>query len=163
MRVFLLVLVFCSSLPAFVGCSESPVEPTRVRIDTVFVEGVAPIDTTNLADGEFVMTKADTFFIMKQYFMAFLDAAPNAPKMDSAASAEIQISHLAHLGKLSDEGKIDIVGPFGDDENTRGIAIYNVATLEEAQALADEDPAVKAGRLVVRIRPWWCAKGAKLN
>jgi hypothetical protein len=37
------------------------------------------------------------------------------------------------------------------------------ATLDEAKALAAEDPAVKAGRLVIDVYPWFAAKGLKID
>jgi uncharacterized protein YciI len=44
----------------------------------------------------------------------------------------------------------------------RGICIYDVKSLERAKALAEADPAVKAGRLRVEVHPWMSQKGAKL-
>ena len=71
--------------------------------------------------------------------------------------------HLAHLGRMYEEGYADISGPFGDDGDIRGITIYNVPTLEIADSLANLDPMVKAERLVVEIHPWWAAKGFHLR
>ena len=42
----------------------------------------------------------------------------------------------------------------GDDGDLRGIVILKVNSLEEAQALVNQDPAVKAGRLRVELHPW---------
>lgn len=137
-----------------------------VTTDTVYVNVTPPdplLDTTNLGPNEFLMQEGDTFYIMKQYFMAFLNAVPNRPELDSATTMEIQMAHLGHLDSLARIGKIDVVGPFGDDTESRGIAIYNVATLEEAEELANQDPAVKAGRLLIEVRPWWSAKGTRLR
>ncbi len=36
-------------------------------------------------------------------------------------------------------------------------------TMKEADSLANLDPAVKAGRLVVETVPWWASKGSKLK
>jgi uncharacterized protein YciI len=55
-----------------------------------------------------------------------------------------------------------IAGPFGDDGDWRGIFILDVATVEEAKAQVDRDPAVQAGRFVYEIHPWWSERGAKL-
>ena len=49
------------------------------------------------------------------------------------------------LGKLADEGRLVLAGPFGDAEPWRGLYIFNVATVEEAKDLVETDPAVKAG------------------
>jgi uncharacterized protein len=105
----------------------------------------------SIADGE-----------MKTYYMVFLNKGPKR-NQDSATAAQIQKDHLAHLTKMADEGKMVIAGPFLDDGSTRGICIYDVATLEEAKQLAEADPAVKAGRLTVEVRPWMSKKGATLK
>ena len=99
---------------------------------------------------------------MKTYYMVFLVKGDNRSQ-DSATAAEIQKQHLAHLDKLWNEGKLDIAGPFLDEEDTRGICIYNVKTIEEAKALAESDPAVKSGRLKVIVRAWYSMKGASLK
>ena len=67
------------------------------------------------------------------------------------------------LDKIAKEGVIQISGPFGDDETVRGISIYRCPDLEAAKQLAHGDPAVKAGRLKVRVRPWWAAVGSELR
>ena len=99
---------------------------------------------------------------MKTYYMVFLVKGENRTQ-DSITAAEIQKQHLAYLDKLWKEGKLDIAGPFLDDADTRGICIYNVKTIEEAKALAEADPAVKAGRLKVIVRPWYSMKGASMK
>ena len=75
----------------------------------------------------------------------------------------LQALHLAHLGKMYDLGYADISGPFGDNGDIRGITIYNVATLQMADSLANADPMVKSGRLVIEMHPWWAAKGFSLR
>ena len=51
----------------------------------------------------------------------------------------------------------------GDNGDIRGIVVYNTATQKEADSLANMDPMVKAGRLIVEVHPWWAAKGGKLK
>jgi uncharacterized protein len=67
---------------------------------------------------------------------------------------KIQTAHLEHLGSLYKQGVLLIAGPMGDDGDLRGIVVLKVKSLEEAQALVNEDPAVKAGRLRVELHPW---------
>jgi uncharacterized protein YciI len=71
--------------------------------------------------------------------------------------------HRAHLGRMYKEGFADISGPFEDDQDTRGITIYSVPTLRIADSLANLDPMVKVGRLVIEVRPWWAEKGLQLR
>lgn len=107
-------------------------------------------------------TNADKHGEMKTYYMVFLVKGDKRDQ-DSITAAKIQEGHMAHLTKMGKEGKMDVAGPFMDDEDVRGICIYNVATLEEAKTLAESDPAVKSGRLKVVVRPWYSMKGAALR
>jgi uncharacterized protein YciI len=99
---------------------------------------------------------------MQQYFIAFLKRGPIRSQNEEEA-AQLQVEHLAHLGKMYKLGYADISGPFGDDGDIRGITIYNVPTLKMADSLANSDPMVKAGRLEIEIHPWWAAKGFSLR
>lgn len=99
---------------------------------------------------------------MKTYYMAFLKKGPNRGG-DSTEVQKIQAAHLAHINKMVEDKKLVIAGPFLDDGDIRGIFIFNVETMEEAIALTEADPAVKAGRLIMEIHPWWGAKGSCLE
>jgi len=110
----------------------------------------------------FQMQWGDSTVTMQKYFVVFLKAGPARSQSEEEA-ADIQQKHLDYLSKVYKLGKTSITGPFGDDGDIRGIVIYNTATLEEAKQLAEQDPAVRAGRLVVEVHPWWAAKGSKLK
>jgi uncharacterized protein YciI len=99
---------------------------------------------------------------MKTYYMAFLKKGPNR-NQDSTEVQIIQKAHLEHINKIVEDKKVVIAGPFLDDGDIRGIFIFNVETMEEAIALTEADPAVKAGRLIMEIHPWWGAKGSCLE
>jgi len=100
---------------------------------------------------------------MKQYFFVLLRSGPDRSQSKEQA-AKIQEGHMAHIRATAQSGKLQLAGPF-DDENGdwRGILIYDVATLADARALCDADPAVKAGRLVCDIHGWWAQQGATLK
>ncbi len=106
-------------------------------------------------------TTKDTI-LMQQYFIAFLKRGPIRSQNKTEADS-LQALHLEHLGRMYNEGYADISGPFGDDGDIRGITIYNTPTLEMADSLANMDPMVKAGRLVIEMHPWWAAKGFPLR
>ena len=91
---------------------------------------------------------------MKTYVMAFLKAGPNRLK-DSTARAALQMAHLKNIMRLAAEGKLIVAGPFMDDQPIKGIFIFNVSTIEEAKALTETDPAIKAGSLVMELHPWY--------
>jgi uncharacterized protein YciI len=91
---------------------------------------------------------------MKTYYMVILKTGPNR-NQDSIITARIQATHLANIGKLYDDKKLVLAGPFIDDSPLAGIFIFDVATQEEADKLASADPAVIAGRLIYEIHPWY--------
>lgn len=91
---------------------------------------------------------------MKAYVMAFLKKGPNRPT-DSTERANLQKAHLKNIGRLANEGKLIVAGPFLDDQEIRGIYIFNVSTVDEAKALTETDPAIKAGSLIMELHPWY--------
>lgn len=91
---------------------------------------------------------------MKRYVMAFLKMGPNRDQ-DSAKAAELQCAHLDNINRLAEAKKLVVAGPFLDAGDIRGIYIFNVETVEEAEALTNTDPAIKAGRLVMELHPWY--------
>ena len=111
---------------------------------------------------DYVDEKTQDTIIMQQYFIAFLKRGPNRSQSQEE-TMQLQNAHLAHLGKMYELGYADISGPFGDDGDIRGITIYNVPTLKTADSLANADPMVKSGRLVIEMHPWWAAKGFTLR
>jgi uncharacterized protein YciI len=96
---------------------------------------------------------ADTYG-MKKYVMAFLKKGPNRTE-DSVKAAELQKAHLANINRLAEEGKLVVAGPFLDDGDIRGIYIFDVKTVEEAESLTKTDPAIKVGSLVMELHPWY--------
>ena len=95
---------------------------------------------------------------LERFVFGFLMSGPNRNQSEEVA-AEIQKGHLAYTAELHKQGKLVVAGPFLDDSDWRGVVIYKVATVDEAKKLAAEDPAVKAGRLVLDARPWMTFKG----
>ncbi len=91
---------------------------------------------------------------MRKYVMAFLKVGPNRTA-DKAEAAKLQAAHMANIGRLTEEGKLAIAGPFLDNGEIRGIYIFNVETIEEAKELTATDPAIKAGSLVMELHPWY--------
>lgn len=95
---------------------------------------------------------------MQKYFIVFLKTGPERSQPMEVAQ-DIQKKHLAYLGGLYEKGFITLNGPSGGEGDIRGFSVYTVATMDKARELAEQDPAVKAGRLVVEVHPWWLAKG----
>lgn len=98
---------------------------------------------------------------MTSHTLVLLVLADNPPKLDAAASAELQKQHLAHIQFMASTGKVLVAGPFAnrDDDNLRGMLIFS-CDIDEARAMASDDPAVKAGRLKVVCMKWWTDQDA---
>ena len=141
-----------------VEVKEEPLETVKKSTKTLKEELI----TKGYQVFDYVDEKTKDTTLMQQYFIAFLKSGPNRSQSEEEAS-KLQSAHLAHLGKMYELGYADISGPFGDDGDIRGITIYNVPTLEMADSLANSDPMVKAGRLVIEIPPWWAGKGLPLR
>jgi len=120
------------------------------------------LDAKGFKTFNYVNPKTQDTVLMQQYFMAFLKSGPIRNQNEEEA-AMLQEAHLEHLSKMYQEGYADLIGPFGDDGEIRGITIYNVPTLKMADSLANADPLVEAGRLTVEVRPWWAPKGNSLR
>jgi uncharacterized protein YciI len=99
--------------------------------------------------------KADEFG-MKTYVMAFLKAGPNRDRSPEEAQA-LQRAHLANINRLAAEGKLVVAGPFADEGPVRGIYIFDVATVAEAEALTRTDPAIQVGSLTMELHPWYAS------
>lgn len=111
---------------------------------------------------DYVDEKTKDTVLMQQYFMAFLKQGPNRSQSKEVADS-LETLHRAHLGRMYEKGYADISGPFGGDGDIRGITIYNTPTFEMADSLANIDPMVKSGRLVIELHSWWAAKGSSLR
>jgi uncharacterized protein YciI len=91
---------------------------------------------------------------MRTYVMAFLKAGPNRDRSPEE-SAALQKAHLENITRLAEAGKLSLAGPFLDGGALRGIYIFNVETIEEAEALTKTDPAIQAGSLIMELKPWY--------
>jgi uncharacterized protein YciI len=100
-------------------------------------------------------------FEMESYQLVLLMRAPTWQKLPQEEAEALQAKHIAHLTAMGESGKMVIAGPFSNqvDPAYRGACLYRVATPEDARALAEQDPIVKAGQLRVEVMTWWVGKG----
>lgn len=93
---------------------------------------------------------------MKAYTIVMLTTG-SAKIEDKAKMGELMKGHMTNIGKLADEGKIIVAGPFleKNKENYRGMFIFNTKSKEEAESWVKTDPAVAAGVFSYEIFPWY--------
>jgi uncharacterized protein YciI len=95
---------------------------------------------------------------MDHYVMAFLKRGPKWTPEVTPETTKIQEGHMANIRRMAASGKLILAGPFEDDTELRGVFLFR-CSMEEARKEAAQDPAVKAGRLVLEFHPWFAPKG----
>lgn len=93
---------------------------------------------------------------LRQYYVALLISG-EIRSQNKEEATEIQNQHIAYLTDLWKKGIILLNGPFDENTIMRGMSIYGTDTAEKAREYAENDPAVKSGRLKIEIHPWWSA------
>jgi uncharacterized protein YciI len=97
---------------------------------------------------------------LTRYYFGLIRRGPAWTPESTPETQKLQEAHLANIRALAATGKLVIAGPFEDGGDNRGVFVFKVDSIDEAKALSDSDPAVKAGRLVVEVHPWLVPKGS---
>ena len=92
---------------------------------------------------------------MKKYVIAFLYRGDRVNEYSAEERAELQKGHMANISRLAEEGKMVLAGPFFGNEDLRGLFFFDVQSIEEAQALTESDPSIKAGVLKMELKEWY--------
>jgi uncharacterized protein YciI len=102
---------------------------------------------------------------LESYELVMLRQPAEPAAYDEATLGRIQAEHLAFHDRLREEGLVVTNGPLlgPPDPKLRGLTFYRVGSLDEARRLAEQDPAVRAGRLVVDVVQWLCPAGTMIQ
>ena len=102
---------------------------------------------------------------LHMFQLVLLRRPDNAPGYDDQTAEQIQRDHLAFYAAMRRAGHVVTNGPVRDqpDEALRGIAIFATESADRARALANTDPAVRAGRLEVEAMTWLCPPGTMIT
>ncbi len=93
---------------------------------------------------------------MRMFVLCILKTGPRDGEIKGKERDDICAGHFSNIGNLADQGKLAVAGPFGkNDKAFRGLYIFNVATIEEAEKLVVMDPAVKAGVFIPDLTLWY--------
>jgi len=132
------------------------IQSGRLALDLLTWWGPEKIGDTYFANRK---THPDEKDNMLAYQLAFLLAGPNRKPDSDPETQKIQSGHMAHIRQMAERGQLVAAGPFVEDPPLRGIFVFKLDSVEAAKAVAAQDPAVKAGRLVLDIHPWYVAEG----
>jgi uncharacterized protein YciI len=110
---------------------------------------------------EDIFGKANMPLDFKTVYFGFLKKGPNRKEGDDKTPEvqELQKAHLANIVRLAEMKKLVMAGPFGDDGDLRGIFVFRVDSLKEAQDLAATDPMIKIDRLKIELYSWQVPTG----
>jgi uncharacterized protein YciI len=93
---------------------------------------------------------------MKMFVVCILKTGPKDAEIKGDERKALFNGHFVNITRLADEGKLAVAGPFEDNGRAyRGLYIFNVPTIEEAEKLVVLDPAVKAGIFVPELTLWY--------
>jgi len=91
---------------------------------------------------------------MKSYVLVILKTGPNqipaGPDRD-----EMFKGHFANMNRLSSAGKLALAGPFDGVDGWRGLFIFAVTDIAEAQALVATDPVIIKGEMVAEYHAYY--------
>ena len=132
------------AISAFVG------RPFQGRLMTAATQAPSTTPAT--------VTQAPAQTEMRLYYMVFLRRGPSWTAAATPEATKVSQGHRANIERLTKEGLMVVAGPFegtSGDRALAGIFILRVDSMEAARGVVDSDPAVKAGRFVSEIVPWW--------
>jgi uncharacterized protein YciI len=134
-----LLILFSLCVPSLVAIAQEPASSKRPSFDAELARKLGADERG-----------------MKTYVLCILKTGPNDSKVVGKERDDVFAGHFANIGRLAREGKLVVAGPFGkNDRSWRGLYIFNVPTVEEAEKLVILDPAVKAGVFAYELTPWY--------
>jgi uncharacterized protein YciI len=109
---------------------------------------------------EGIVQETDEFRYQETCYLGLLMRPEGAPDYPEDKLREIQAGHMANIRKMADAGDLVLAGPMGDEGRLRGILVFRRTDPEKIAAQVAEDPAVKAGRLEMKLYPWNVPRGS---
>jgi uncharacterized protein YciI len=74
----------------------------------------------------------------------------------SARTDSIQAGHLANIHRMFEQGLLLGAGPLADPTGElRGVFVFRADSLPRIRAAAQQDPAIRSGRLELDLYPWF--------
>jgi len=91
----------------------------------------------------------------QEYSFGFLQSPPDRVTLPKEEAAKLQAGHMAHLTAMAEKEALVAAGPLAGGGALRGVLIFRTPpSLDEAKAMAAQDPTVQAGQLAVELWRW---------
>ena len=92
---------------------------------------------------------------MKMYVLVILKTGDSTIE-DQSTRSELFEGHLKNIGRLVEEEKMILAGPFAKNANDfRGLFLFNLSDEKEVLTFLETDPAIKAKLLKPELYPWY--------
>jgi hypothetical protein len=95
---------------------------------------------------------------MVRYSMVLLRRGPRWTANVTHELRDVLARQKQEIERQRASHQLAVAGGIEGMEDLRGVYVYDADTLQ-ARALIERDPAVKSGRLIAEIHPWWTAYG----
>jgi uncharacterized protein YciI len=98
---------------------------------------------------------------MRQYVLVILKTGPT-PVTDPEARKAMFAGHFANMTRLSEAGKLVLAGPLDGVDGWRGLFVYAVTEIDEAEQLTATDPVIIEGEMVAEYHQWYGTAGVMM-
>jgi uncharacterized protein YciI len=143
-------------MPEWVNGSSSRQAVSKSLPSSAPLKTATPAATPSIYDAALAAKLGADERGMKMFVMCILKTGPNDSSIKGKERDDIFAGHFANINNLAEQGKLAVAGPFEKNDRTyRGLYIFNVSTIAEAEKLVVLDPAVKAGIFVPELTLWY--------
>lgn len=156
MKYILIFLILLFSKPVFVQSygKQKEFSNKMIKLNDKISGKDSTIANPNYDAGLAQQLGADDYG-MKSFVLVLLKTGNNKTTDNEIVNRTFR-GHLDNIERLIKLGKLIVAGPLGKNENNyRGIFIFNAETLDEVEKLLQTDPAVKAGFLDFELYNWY--------
>ena len=91
---------------------------------------------------------------MRHYVLVILKSGPT-PVPAGPERDEMFRGHFANMKRLAEEGKLLLAGPFDGKDGWRGMFVFDVAAIADAEALVATDPVIRNGEMVAECHAYY--------
>lgn len=90
---------------------------------------------------------------LKRYYLGLLLKGERWNEAGAQEAEDLMPLQLAFLRRQMESRRYLVAGPVLEDERIVGTMIIDAASLQQAIAIAGEDPGVRSGRLIAEVHP----------
>jgi uncharacterized protein YciI len=105
-------------------------------------------------DGALAQSLGADEYGMRPYVLVILKSGPTPVPAGPERDAMFK-GHFANIGRLSAEGTLALAGPLDGVDGWRGMYVFAVKGIDEAQRLVATDPVIQRGEMVAEFHAYY--------